>query len=389
MRGNEGMKKKKFQWQQYILLGFFALLGAVCGMLMVDYAEKTAREGATLGEELLTLGLLFVGMYVSIFLQTIIHEGGHLIFGLKTGYQFSSFRVGSLMLTKQNGQLLLRRLRVPGTGGQCLMAPPDLVEGKMPYVLYNLGGSIMNLIACLVFFIILLLVPEGSFWARQLLILILVGGVLALMNGIPLDLGMVDNDGRNALSLGRDPRALRAFWIQMKANELIAAGVRMKDMPEEWFQIPWDKTLKNSMMAAIAVFSCNRLMDQHRFAEAKERIETLLGMKTGVAGLHRNLLICDLAYCEMIELNRRDVVEELLTKPQRKFMKSMGTFPTVMRTEYVYALLVERNGSEAEQIRREFEKRARSYPYPADMQSERELMDIACRRAMGEMHVQD
>lgn len=382
------MKKKKFQWQQYIVMAAFTLLGAACGVLMVDYVEKAAGEGATLGEELLTLGLMFVGMYVSIFLQTIIHEGGHLIFGLLTGYKFLSFRIGSFMLIKQKGRLRLRQMSLAGTGGQCLMAPPDLVDGRMPYVLYNLGGSFMNLIACVIFFIVFLLVPDGSFWAQQLVILILIGTALALMNGIPLDLGTVNNDGRNALSLGKERGALRAFWIQMKANEQTAAGVRLKDMPEEWFTLPPNRTLQNSMVAAIAVFSCNRLMDEHRFEEARARIEDLLSMKTGMAGLHRDLLVCDQLYCEMIGLNRRDVVEALLTRQQKKFMKSMKTFPTVMRTEYAYALLADRDMEAAEKLRRQFEKRAKSYPYPADMQSERELMDIAYRRAMGEMHVQ-
>lgn len=379
--------KKKIQWQQYLIYAMFALIGAVSGLLMVDYVRYAAESGVGLGEELLAIGLLVVGVYVSIFLQTIIHESGHLLFGLLSGYKFTSFRVGSLMLIRQNGKLLLRKMTLAGTGGQCLMAPPDMVDGKMPYVLYNLGGSILNLAACVLFSGLFLLVPSQSFWAQQLLILIMVGGALALMNGIPLDLGNIDNDGRNALSLHRDPRALRAFWIQMKANELTAAGVRLKDMPQEWFVLS-EESLENSMSAAIAVFSCNRLVDEHKFSEASARIRKLLDSRTGVAGLHRQLLVCDLMYCEMISCNRADVLEGMMTRQQQKFMRSMRTFPTVMRTEYAWALLAERDEKRAEQIRGHFERRAKSYPYPADMDGERELMDIARLRSGGKLNLQ-
>jgi hypothetical protein len=63
----------------------------------------------------------------------------------------------------------------------------------------------------------------------------------------------------------------------------------------------------------------------------------------------------------------------------------MASYLSVMRTQYVYALLVDRDQKQAEQLRRGFERRARSYPYPSDVESERELMDIARRRAAGEL----
>ena len=45
------------------------------------------------------IGILVL-MAAAYYLQLILHEGGHLIFGAATGYRFSSFRIGSLMLVK-------------------------------------------------------------------------------------------------------------------------------------------------------------------------------------------------------------------------------------------------------------------------------------------------
>ena len=97
------------------------------------------------------LFMLLVSIYIALFLQIIIHEAGHLIFGLMSGYRFCSFRVFSFIWMKENGKIKLKRLSLVGTAGQCLMAPPDLVNGKIPIVLYHLGGVTMNLISAVIF----------------------------------------------------------------------------------------------------------------------------------------------------------------------------------------------------------------------------------------------
>lgn len=372
-------KKKKVQWQQWIGMGFYILMGAACGILMVMFTERNAEGDQTVSEELLTLLVLFVGMYISIFLQLIIHEAGHLVFGLRSGYRFSSFRIGSLMWLKENEKLVRKRLSVAGTGGQCLMTPPEMKDGRIPVVLYNLGGSLMNLIASAVFFAVYLLTGGTSTWSALLLIAALVGVIIALMNGIPLRMGTVDNDGFNALSLGKSKEAMYAFWLQLKVNEQVSRGLRLKDMPDAWFAVPTEEAMGNSMVATQGVFACNRLMDQQRFAEADQLMARLLEMESGMVGLHRNLLVCDRIYCELIQANRPEAVRQLYDAQQKKFMKTMKRFPSVVRTEYALALLAERDRAKSEACLELFEKIAKTYPYPSDIQSERALIEIAQR----------
>lgn len=370
-------QKKKVQWQQWIVMGFFMLIGAVCGVLMVSFVEQRGTENGSVLEDLIPLGVLFVGMYVGIFLQLIIHEAGHLVFGLKSRYQFSSFRIGSFMWLKEKNKIICRRLSLAGTGGQCLMVPPQMQDGKIPVIMYNLGGCIMNLVASAVFLIIYFLIPIGTVISLFCLMMVLIGVVIALMNGIPLRLGTVDNDGYNALSLGKNPDAMQAFWLQLKVNEQIAKGIRLKDMPDEWFVVPDDEAMQNSMVATQGVFATNRLMDQQRFEDADRLIAHLLEIDSGIIGLHRNLMICDRMYCELIHDNRKEILEEMLTREQIKFMKAMKKFPSVVRTEYAYALLALKDTAKVNAARELFEKVAKTYPYPSDVQSERELIGIA------------
>lgn len=284
------------------------------------------------------------------------------------------------MLVKDaGGKLRLRRLVIAGTDGQCLLSPPDPVEGKMPVVLYNLGGVMMNVLSALVAAGVFALLPEKGFWGRALLLFALTGLFLALLNGIPLRAGTVDNDGRNTLSLRRDPAAMYAFWLQMKANAMLAEGRRLRDMPEAWFNMPDDEAMKSGLVAAQGVLVCNRLMDQHRFAEADGLMAHMLE-QDGMVALHRCLLICDRMYVEMISENRREVIESMRTKEQVALMKKMKRFPSILRTAYAYALLCQGNEEQGADFLAEFDRVARSYPYPADIQSERELMELARKK---------
>lgn len=375
MKGNK--KKKKGTWKQYIFFGITILIGGVCGWVMALYMDTFTNGNFSVSHEVFILVAIFLLMIVVIYLQTVIHEAGHLIFGLCTGYRFLSFRIGSFMWIKQEGKLRFRRLNVAGTGGQCLMAPPDIVDGKVPVFLYNLGGSLMNLISAILCLPLSFLCGLTSVAGMFFILMVLFGLVCALLNGVPMNTGVVVNDGYNAISLGRNSEALRAFWIQMKIAEQMSVGVRLKDMPEEWFYMPSEKTMKNSLVASIGVFTCNRLLDALCFEEADKFMEELLSEDSGILGLHRNLLICDRIFCELIEENRQEQLEQMMDKKQIKFMKSMKNYPSVLRTQYAYALLCENDTKKAEKIKKQFGLCANTYPYPSEIMGERELMQIA------------
>ena len=370
-------KKKSKIGSHVIAIAFFMVMGFVLGLLIAPFIEWQLPDGISSGEKLLRIGAMLLLLYFSWFIHIVIHEFGHLIGGLLSGYTFSSFRIGSFMLLKENGKLVSKRLKIAGTGGQCLMAPPELVDGKFPVVLYNMGGSVMNLLVSLLFVPVLIVVPKGGFLALFSFLMIGMGIISGLGNGIPLHTKTVDNDGYNAISLGKSKDAMQAFWLQMKMNEQLSKGLRLKDMPDEWFQMPSDEAMKNNLVAAIGVSVCNRLMDQHRFEEADAQMAHILSIESGMIGVHRNLVICDRMYFELIHENRPEVVASFYTKEQQKFMKAMRTFPSVIRTEYAYALLVEKDLGKAAKAMEAFEKVAKTYPYPNDINSERELIQIA------------
>ena len=371
-------KGKKAQNKgQWISIVIFLLIGAACGLLILMYLDLPNQHGKDNLAGFASFLLLLIGMYAAMLIQIILHEAGHLIFGLMTGYRFSSFRIFNLMWVKLDGRVQFRKLNIAGTGGQCLMIPPDMENGKMPVMLYNFGGAIVNLITAIVCFGLSFLCPVRSLGWTILMMFAVIGLAFALMNGLPVKMGAVNNDGRNALDLSRSEEATRAFWIQMKVNEQISKGIRLKEMPDGWFTVPSEASMNNGIIATLGVLACGRLMDRHQFEEADKLMKQLLSRKNGIVGLYRNLMVCDRMYVEMISENRQEVLDSMRSKDQLKVMKAMKKYPSVLRTEYLYALLAEKNPEKARKAKARFEQYSKSYPYPSEIEGERELIRIA------------
>ncbi len=348
----------------------YIIAGVLLGLGMVTMLPG----GLYWYDDLIVMIFMIVVAYVAIMIQVIIHELGHMIFGLMSGYHFVSFRVFNIMLLKQNGHWKLKRYSLPGTGGQCLMSPPDIVDGKMPVMLYNLGGVIMNIIASIIF-LMLCLQTEDPFIFLLLYILIIIGVVTALTNGIPMQVNNINNDGYNVLELKRNQKATYAFWFQLKIASLQAFGYRFKDMPID-FKISDDRDLDNCLIAMQQALYCNYLMDKHEFDETLELLNTLINKK-GINGMNKYLLDLDRIYIELFN-HHFDNVKVLYTKELQKFMKSMKKCPSVLRMQYTYALLYENNKDKADKIQAKFNN-IKSYPYPGEMVSERELMALSLK----------
>ena len=368
-------EKKKIDFRQYIGMLFFLVIGGVCGWFFGYYLGETVSEGASPGETLMSVGILLLGFYVMLYLQIVVHEAGHLVFGLLTGYRFSLFRIGSMTFLRDpvSGKIRVKRMQLAGTGGQCLLVPPQPVDGKIPFALYHLGGSLMNLIASAVFFALYQICRPIPTLSLIMLVGVIVGIAFAIMNGIPMRLGAIDNDGYNLYAQTKSQAAMEAMRIQLLIAEASARGVRLRDMPGEWFVIPDGASLENSMVAVISVFACNRLMDEGKYDEAEEAIRSLCAAKTGMVGVHRSLLICDRLTCLLLRGDTA-AAEQCLTKQLLSFMKAMKNNPTILRCQYAVARLLKQDDGEAQAVMKRFELCAKTHPFVSDIESEREII---------------
>ena len=371
---------KKWNPKQLIPIAIFLIVGfagGFCiGLLLNDLTDIYRELPFPL-----PLVITMVYVLIAIYAQLILHEAGHLICGLISGYRFSSFRVGSLMLFKDGNRLKLKTLSIAGTGGQCLMLPPQSEDGRAPFQLYFLGGALANFITSVVLALLYFFTSRASFLSPLLSALAIIGLTIGLMNAIPLRLAMLDNDGNTLRSLKKDPQAVLAFFQMMQIHGRIAAGDRLKDMPEGWFQTPVSADTTNTLIATIEVYRCNRLLDEQRFADTAQSIRALFASNAAIAGIHRRLLVCDLAYCALMT-DQESEATTLLDAQQLKFMKSMKRFPSVLRTQYAVAILRDQDAEKAASIQTAFDRMAVRYPYASDIASEQELMCAALKKSI-------
>ena len=104
-------------------------IGAIFGIIIIKVIDTVETGDLTSVERLLLYVLSIGGAYIAILFHILVHESGHLLFGLLTGYRFLSFRIGSLMWMKEDRHLKMKRLSITGTGGQCLLVPPETSDG--------------------------------------------------------------------------------------------------------------------------------------------------------------------------------------------------------------------------------------------------------------------
>lgn len=372
----EKQSKNKISWKTIIP----AFVGGVAGGLGGFFGAKFLDKNDMGMPEYV---LVLVGIAIAIYLQVVLHEAGHLIFGLLSGYKFVSFRVGSFTIYKKGGKLHIGSYKLAGTGGQCLMAPPDLVEGKIPYCLFNFGGVIINIIVSGIAIVVLVFCDLNPILFCALVMFIATGIFSALTNGIPMHIGGIDNDGYNALSLGKNPEALRAFWLQLKVNQMLTEGERLKDMPEEWFEKPSEEGMQNNMIAAIEAMRCNRLLDMQCLEEVHQAIDDVLQNKNKMVGVQKMLLQVDQIFCEILGEQREEILSQMHKKELANLIKAMKTFPSIVRTQYAYALLIQKDEKEIETWKKQFEKIMKKHPYEGEIESERELIAL-CEKQMDE-----
>ena len=173
-----------------------AIIGYAVGKIVGDSLSRVDKPNIIL--------LLITGV-IAFILHVIIHEAGHLVFGLLSGYKFISFRVFDFKIIKdENRKFKIRYERLAGTGGQCLMRAPEYIEGKFKYKLYLLGGVTFNLVFSIVFWLIL-----PSYYT---LLFALIGFALAFLNLIPMGF----NDGMTFYHASKDETTRFVLYLQLE-----------------------------------------------------------------------------------------------------------------------------------------------------------------------------
>ena len=311
--------------------------------------------------------IVFIILFVAVFIHIIIHELGHLIFGLLSGYHFVSFRILSFQLTKTKDGYKFHRYSLAGTGGQCLLEPPNEVGEKYPYKLYLIGGIIFNFFFALVAMLINIYVDSNEI-SLFLSIFFFVGLFLGLSNLIPIK-EPIQNDGYNFFKMSEEDE--RYLWVQFKIYALQIRGVKLSDMNEEFFK--YVEPVGSSFEASVGLAAINRAESIKDFDEVERIATDILDANNNVMLLIKNLTKVSLLYKRII--CEEDI--ELLYEETESIRKRMSLNPSIIRCEYAYHLLISDNDEVAKAKRQLFFKIFRSYPDKTTILYEKDLIILA------------
>lgn len=294
--------------------------------------------------------------------------------GLLSGYKFVSFRIFDFTILRSEGRLRVKRFAVAGTGGQCLLSPPDKALQQIPTALYNMGGVLANVLALLA--AIPFFYCDSSAYVTEFLgIFVLTDVIMILVNGVPMCINGIGNDAWNMRLLRRNMLGKRGLLIQLRSNALIQLGIRPKDMPDEWFEISGAIDYRNAFEAAIPLMQASRMLDMERYDEAYAAFSCLYARRAGMLGIYVSEVACELAYCAMVT-GRCDEARQLLDDAalERYISSSRRFMSSKERLQCARELYLNNDRAEADAIYQQLAESRGCYLLQGEVSSDLALM---------------
>lgn len=367
--------KTKLKTEQFFygLLTFFgfALIGGVAGFFIGKIQKQMNLEGVYfIVIALLVLTLLFLIYTINIFL----HEIGHLIFGLLSGYEFNSIRFGKLMLIKENGKLRFCKYNLPGTGGQCIMTAPNVDAQNLKVVLYNLGGLFVNILILVIFGALFFAFKETLTVASMIFFMFSSTSLLILItNGLPFS--QMGTDGANTIILYKDKNARLAFKNQLEIVKYLSKNYSLLEMPKDLFTFDKSIPLTNPLITSQAINYYNYLSLNKMYADAKETALFILENAKSINNIHQKILYGELLFIAAVIEKDNEAAKKIFTEHKKELLQGAG-FISIQRYLYAYYSLVEIDEKKAKNYAKMFEASLKNYPYPKDAKLEKEQFDM-------------
>ena len=339
----------------------------------VTTVARTVFEKFTL-QKVLGIVWILVAVLLAAVLSIIIHEGGHLVAGLLTGYKFVSFRFFNWTLIRKDGRLLWRNFELEGTGGQCLMAPPDKPLEEIDTRWYNAGGVLVQLIITLLSIVLIwaLDLPE---WLNILLGMMALFGIFGVLtNGIPMKLGGVANDGYNLLQLEKDPAAKQSLCNILELNALNQEGKTYSEMPERLFNIPDPIDWKNPLHTVTVLASATRKQAQYQWEDSYQQLTEALSHKSDIMPLYQ-LELENIMTLACIATGRDEEARKHYTDEVVKYVTHHApTQSDKQMTTMAVALALEGDRPKAEQLLNKLDANRGKYIHQGDLTMSLDLM---------------
>ena len=289
-----------------------------------------------------SIGTLFLGWLVLVafsVLGVIVHEFGHLVFGLATGYKFSLFRLASFAWFKEDGKIKFT-ISKNIAAGQCVLAPPEDF-GNFKFILYNLGGVLAQFILCKILLVFIVILPAESSLRTVFLLGIVINVGIILLNLIPIKSLEAPNDGANIVEALKSKDATYALYMMFYIHDQLMNGKTISDFPLSKFELNEDADLGNYLIAYIIILRVSWFMGNGEYEKALAEYLRLDLEK--LPNYYRDAVMMDLVYLYTVYVPDHKKARSLYNDKRLKAKWKMK-FPHTLRrlAAYHYFVLEEK-----------------------------------------------
>lgn len=347
-----------------LLIGLFVAI--IWTIIAIAQDFSAAQETVGWGSVFFISALLITVSSLFFYSHILIHEGGHLLAGLLSGYTFLLFRMGRFGLIKENQRFKLITYRMSGTLGQCLMYPPDTVI--KPFRLYLSGGVLGNVLASTAG-----LSAYALFPTRYLILFSLIGLIAGVTNGVPIGY----NDGKIFSKLIKSDTAQEQFFQQLRWNgDFIRYEKTYSEVLAE------DKIMNVSQPVTEQFNIYTKLVEIHALLEkddlnaAFSELSDLYDLRRQIIVPYRMEVIREYLFCLiMLDAGKPDDISRVLADPAfRQHLKLNQA--DVFRLKSVMAYYVSNDRNEATVYLNKAEEYLDKLPFYADRAVNRQLLDL-------------
>ena len=302
------------------------LLSAFSSAFLFIYGLMEITEGKIM---LSIFGCFFL-LYGFLFIHIIGHEIGHMVAGLISGYNFLMFRVFKYSIYKTDSGLRFGKYDIPGTLGQALMTVDPSTDSKnFPFLFYNLGGVIFNILSSILAIIIGLYSSNG--YLKIAIGYAIIGVYLAIVNLIRIP--GLPNDGENIRNIKESQVVRENFYNLLQgAKDSINGKISHVDNLSEHIN---DKDFfKYNINQNILLNEVSYQIYNGDFDKVKELLNISLS-SSHVQGLMKNMLNVEALYLAILENNKEKVNKIISSKEFHKFLNT-DYFLNNLRTNIAY-----------------------------------------------------
>lgn len=310
-----------------IILAFFGLCAVVIAVAASTFTLVGKNNSAIFS---------VAGILIAVFTVPLVHELGHLVFGLFNKMALHSMRIGFLTFYRSGGKIRLRFTKIGEYAGACEMIPKTPHNLYRRFLLMAAGGNIFSLIYLA---LTVLFFSIRANFSPYLYFFFTAGLPVAFYLFIVNMIGGGRTDGRVILGLLRkEPQSMVTVNILSIQSKFFEGKLPSEIDKEFYFSIPQTDDVYLS-----AVILNLQYVYYRDSGDVENAYQTAIKLEDFAKELDERTamnILCDSLYERIIRGEQQAAIE--LYKKTEKYLRSENS-ATNLRIRAAYALIIDKD----------------------------------------------